>query len=132
MGLDMYAYTISKEIADKYQDTDPSFTDEFRESINWNFAYWRKFKALHGWMEDLYRKKGGTDPYFNCNIVRLKQEDIDALEETAKNKKLEGRAGFFFGSTEVDKDDYEAIHDFVKKCREAFNEGLAVYYDSWW
>lgn len=136
MGLDMYAYSCdAKDIGDKQVDIKicdeegdyiiPSF---FRE-----FAYWRKFNHLHGWMEQLYRKKGGADPQFNCNVVRLMPEDIDILESLASLKALPATQGFFFGSYEPFNDeDKEDILAFVHKTREAFKEGKAVLYDSWW
>ena len=39
-------------------------------------AYWRKHNALHGWMESLYRKKGGTEE-FNCIPVELNKTDLE-------------------------------------------------------
>lgn len=31
--------------------------------------YWRKHPNLHGWMEQLYRDKGGAEEIFNCAAV---------------------------------------------------------------
>lgn len=96
------------------------------------FAYWRKFNALHGWMQDLYERKGGTGD-FNCDTVRLKPEDIDELEDAAENKLLTPVSGFFFGSQkEFNDEDRKEVLDFCSKCRSAFSEGKAVFYNSWW
>lgn len=136
MGLDMYAYTCdAKDIGD--QQVDIQITDKEGEyvipSFDRNFAYWRKFNHLHGWMEQLYRNKGGKDPQFNCVTVRLMPEDIDILESMASLKALPSKQGFFFGDTEPFNDeDKEEVLEFVHKSREAFKEGKAVLYDSWW
>ena len=100
---------------------------------NGDFAYWRKFNHLHGWMEQLYRKKGGTAESFNCVSVRLNPEDLDRLESMAAIKALPPTEGFFFGSTKPFSDeDKQEVLDFVKKARNAINDGKAVLYSSWW
>lgn len=132
MGLDMYAYTTLKEVADKYPDVNPEFTEAERTTMGRGFAYWRKFNNLHGWMEDLYRSKGGTGE-FNCDFIRLKPEDIDSLEKAAQEMSLKPVAGFFFGTQdEFNEEDKQEVLDFCKKCRTAFDDGFAVYYSSWW
>lgn len=101
--------------------------------INSEFAYWRKFNNLHGWMERLYNAKGGTDS-FNCVVVRLMPEDLDRLENDVKGgKNLQPQAGFFFGGLkELNERDKSDILNFVAHARQAINEGKAVLYDSWW
>ena len=132
MGLDMHAITALKETADKYPDVNPEFTEAERTTMNRDFAYWRKFNNLHGWMEALYRSKGGTGD-FNCDYVRLHNEDIDSLESAAKNMDMAPVAGFFFGSQEEFNDDDKAeVLGFCEKSRDAIKRGLAVYYYSWW
>jgi len=136
MGLDMYAYTCdADEIGD--QQVDFKLWDEngtpLVASINREFAYWRKFNHLHGWMEKLYRQKGGSSPDFNCNTVRLMPEDIDVLESLATLKALPATRGFFFGENSPFSDeDKEEVLDFVRKSRNAFSEEKAIIYDSWW
>lgn len=100
---------------------------------NPEFAYWRKFNHLHGWMEKLYKRKGGIDPNFNCNLVRVEAEDLDVLESLAKAKAFTPTEGFFFGAnTAFDDDDRQTVLDFVAKSRAAIANGYAVFYDSWW
>jgi hypothetical protein len=128
MGLDMYAFSVPKEWVgtqeiDYRPDADRKSTELF---------YWRKFNALHGWMEDLYRFKGGTRADFNCTTVRLNPEDLDRLEMDTGNNKLVPRTGFFFGSQDIYPEDLESVSEFVAKAREAITEGKAVFYDSWW
>lgn len=96
-----------------------------------DFAYWRKFNHLHGWMEKLYREKGGESESFNCCSVRLMPEDLDRLEQEASG--LEAKEGFFFGHYgPMDADDVLEVVTFVNKARDAIKAGYAVYYDSWW
>ena len=136
MGLDMYAYTCdAEEIKDQQVDIQLYDDDgnQLIANLDREFAYWRKFNNLHGFMESLYKRKGGKDEDFNCNIVRLMPEDIDVLESLATLKALPPTEGFFFGAANpLDDDDKEEILDFVKKSRAAFTEGKAVLYDSWW
>lgn len=124
MGLDMYAFSVSQEVAG---DVEVDF-----QSDGDRLFYWRKFNALHGWMEDLYRSKGGTEDDFNCTTVRLDLKDLDRLEMDAGNNKLVPRSGFFFGSQDIYPEDMETVPEFVAKAREAITEGKAVFYDSWW
>ena len=127
MGLDMYAFIVD---ADKVGDkvTDVALGDDATE-----ICYWRKFNALHGWMEDLYRLKGGSKESFNCTTVRLDLKDLDRLEMDTGNNKLVPRSGFFFGDTStIYPEDLESVADFVKVARQAISDGKAVFYDSWW
>jgi len=97
-----------------------------------DFGYWRKFNALHGWMEQLYRSKGGQDEDFNCCTVRIEPEDLDALMDLAERNKLEPTQGFFFGEQTIDEDDIASIFSFAYKAKAAFAKDMAVFYDSWW
>lgn len=101
--------------------------------IDTNFAYWRKFNHLHGWMEKLYYSKGGEAESFNCVNVRLTEQDLDVLQKQAETMSLKPTEGFFFGSYgDFTEDDKYAVLDFVNKAREAISNGYAVFYDSWW
>lgn len=126
MGLDMYAFTVPAEWAG---DTVTDYTpDADRKSEE--LYYWRKFNALHGWMEQLYRSKGGAKASFNCTTVRLTSEDLDTLERGANE--LQPVEGFFFGAQTIYPEDRESIADFIAKARQALADGKAVFYDSWW
>lgn len=132
MGLDMYGYTMRAEFAgDRQTDVMPR-TDEEREQAQLtDIAYWRKFNHLHGWMEKLYREKGGEDE-FNCRTVRLESEDLERLEQALEKDELEYTQGFFFGGAEIYPEDIETTRAFIQNARAALNQGLAVFYDSWW
>lgn len=126
MGLDMYAFTVPAEWAG---DTDTDYTPDADRKTTELF-YWRKFNALHGWMEDLYRTKGGIKTIFNCTTVRLTSEDLDRLEREANS--LRPVAGFFFGEQVVYPEDLESVAQFIHNARHALADGKAVFYDSWW
>lgn len=126
MGLDMYAFAVK---ADSFGDR---VVDAVMDDDAVQISYWRKFNALHGWMEDLYRLKGGAKDSFNCTTVRLDLKDLDRLEMDTGNNKLVPRNGFFFGSQEIYPEDLESVADFVKVARQCIAEGKAVFYDSWW
>ena len=132
MGLDMYAFTVSaKDAGDNVVDLETNYgTDNEVEKTE--LFYWRKFNALHAWMQDLYRAKGGTAEVFNCNTVRLDAKDLDRLEMDTGNNKLVPINGFFFGEQTLYPEDIESVADFIAKAREALDYGNAVYYDSWW
>jgi len=123
MGLDMYAEKIA---AEKIGDSVVDFDHEGSSEI----FYWRKHPNLHGWMEALYRKKGGKDESFNVSPVRLTSEDIDQLERDVTGEKLPETTGFFFGSSDAG-DQYRDLQ-FIAIARAALAEGYAVFYTSWW
>lgn len=121
MGLDMYALVTREKPATPF-----GFKVEDAAEIH----YWRKHPNLHGWMEQLYREKGGTDPDFNCVNLQLTAEDLDRLEAAIRDGTLPPTSGFFFGAS----DGSESADDlaFVAKAREALAAGLSVFYSSWW
>lgn len=125
MGLDMYAFAVSKE----------NSVDQFTiapDSDNEELQYWRKHHDLHGWMEQLYRAKGGTKESFNCVPVQLTVEDLDQLQSDLLSKKLPETQGFFFGINPPDLESLKEDLMFIQKCRIALEEDKTVYYNSWW
>jgi hypothetical protein len=132
MGLDMYAFTVAADAAgDNVVDLDINYgTDNEIEKTE--LFYWRKFNALHGWMENLYRLKGGAKESFNCTTVRLDAKDLDRLEIDTGNNKLVPINGIFFGEQTLNPEDIESVADFIAKARRALAEGKTCWYDSWW
>lgn len=138
MGLDMYAYKtkakftkdtdFTGEIYGKTEDGGIDYENQVVATED--LAYWRKHPNLHGWMEELYRKKGGTEKSFNGDTVVLTEEDLDELKITVLTGKLPSTQGFFFGESreEINFADLE----FIEKAKEAIKEGYTVYYDSSW
>lgn len=96
--------------------------------IEIDYHYWRKFNALHGWMSELYKEKGGKD-VFNCTTVRLSKEDLDKLY--SERNVLQPVDGFFFGAQEVYEEDVTSLASFTKKAQEDVDTN-AIFYDSWW
>jgi hypothetical protein len=122
MGLDMYAYRTARQITADVDFKIPEGDEEF--------FYWRKHPNLHGWMRQLYISKGGQDPDFNVNPVKLTSEDLDALEKAIKDRTLPATSGFFFGASDGSEinDDLE----FVAAARKQIADGYTVFYYAWW
>ena len=125
MGLDMYAWRVkANEVENDFDIAENAETEEL--------FYWRKHHDLHGWMERLYRDKGGTAASFNCVKVRLTKEDLERLAADVMANKLPQTTGFFFGVNPPDADSIENDMEFIGKALDAVLKGDAVYYDSWW
>lgn len=125
MGLDMFAFAVSK------RDAIGEF-EMAKECEKEELHYWRKHHDLHGWMEKLYRAKGGDADSFNCIPVQLTVDDLDDLQQAILDDNLPRTEGFFFGDNPPDLETMREDLIFVQKCRMAIKEGKVVYYDSWW
>lgn len=121
MGLDMYALKTREAIVGEVD-----FKVEVAELIH----RWRKHPDLHGWMSRLYHKKGGEGLEFNCDCLLLTEKDLNDLEVAILSEMLPITHGFFFGYS--DGNEKEDDLDFIRKAREAIQEGYKVFYDSWW
>lgn len=124
MGLDMYA-----------EATTPSNINEDGTIKNWYEAeeifYWRKHHDLHGWMEKLYREKGGTN-LFNYEEVWLEEEDLERLRKDIIEGNLPPTTGFFFGNNPPDEESNQRDLTFIECAKEYLNKGYKVfYYGSW-
>ena len=132
MGLDMNAYKVHpKYLVDPDAQVNLEFKDIEEGSII-EIAYWREFNQLHGWMERLYRQKGGIEE-FNCRRVRLMPADLLQLALDAEEG-LPSVVGFFFDNgewTEEDKEEEEVL-EFCVLANQAITDGYVVFYDSWW
>ncbi len=137
MGLDMHAYRMKFTPSKEVDFSEEIFAKDDRGELDYEtpivgakeIAYWRKHPDLHGWMENLYREKGGREKSFNGDLVVLTLADLDRLEEDILRKNLPKTSGFFFGeSGEISLKDLE----FVLEARKAIQEGDTVFYDSSW
>ena len=111
MGLDQYATAVKGE-------------DEI------SLGEWRKHPNLQGWMENLWRSKGGEGE-FNCVQVELNGDDLQRLRIDVDHRDLPSTQGFFFGSN---SDEYYKDQDltFVEEALEFIESGYKIYYSSWW
>lgn len=124
MGLDMYA-----------EATKPSNINEDGTIKDWDepeeIFYWRKHHDLHGWMEKLYREKGGTN-LFNYEEVWLEEEDLERLRKDIIEGNLPPTTGFFFGNNPPDEESNQRDLTFIECAKEYLNKGYKVfYYGSW-
>jgi len=139
MGLDQYATarkgeprTVKSEYT--YTDQDGIEKEGSEEYLEWDdsieLANWRKHPNLQGWMEELWREKGGEGE-FNCVEVEITLEDLDALEATLDEEELPETAGFFFGDN-ADSHYAETDREFIVQARAAIKQDYTVVYSSWW
>ena len=136
MGLDQYAYAAATETQyDEYWETAEMVDGEFvsaKVEKPREIHYWRKHPNLQGWMENLWRERGGDpDVSFNGIQLELTWEDLERLERDIKAGALPETSGFFFGE---DADDYYRNQDleFIKQARAEIFLGLRVFYNSSW
>lgn len=122
MGLDMYALRTQRKLR-----KDVDFKDHENDEL---LHYWRKHPNLHGWMEMLYRLKGGKADEFNLVTVQLTGQDIDCLEEMIRKNQLPFTIGFFFGGSDGSEVEDDLL--FIEEARASLAEGYKLYYASWW
>ena len=127
MGLDQTAYQVKSDY-----DSDTKTETTTKTEIH----YWRKHNRLQGWMEELWRSKGGSGE-FNLVDVHIDEDDLDRLETAILNKELPKTGGFFFGGDSYE--DYEGEYgykdsdvEFIRKAREALAGGWKIEYSCWW
>ena len=124
MGLDMYVIKAPKGSIKKDVDFKVPEGKEQGE-----VHYWRKHPNMHGWMENLYREKGGKEPDFNGDNVKLTEDDIDSLETAINEGALPETSGFFFGKSDGSEKDDDL--QFISEARAALKTH-DIYYTSWW
>ena len=118
---------FNDELYGKDQDGEIDYENQIVKTEE--VAYWRKHPDLHGWMEKLYREKGGREKSFNGDPVMLTLADLDRLEDDILGVNLPKTSGFFFGeSGGISLKDLE----FVLDARKVIQEGDTIYYDSSW
>ena len=84
MGLDQFAYKTKVKPSKPVDFQEEVYGEDVkREEIH----YWRKHPNVHGFMEEIYREKGGEHS-FNCRPVELTQEDIDLLAQSILDGEL--------------------------------------------
>lgn len=135
MGLDMYAYAVPVKYAVSPLRVNPRVhgtqAKDYKDNKKVNLYYWRKHHDLHGWMHNLWIKKGGEGE-FNCKMVELTSKDLTRLARSVKAGGLPRTTGFFFGRYPPGIKSAKEDLEFIKRARSAIKKGLKVYYDSWW
>ena len=133
MGLDQHAHAIERKTIFK-KDRSEDYRKYFDRLPGFKkpelLAYWRKHPNLECWMAELWEQKGGRGE-FNCEYVELTVTDLDALERAVRGNELPEIDDGLFGSN---ADEYYADHDleFIRKARNALEDGNEVIYSSWW
>ena len=131
LGLDMSVYAVSANIVrEEDKDKEVDFAPYYEEGHT-EIWYWRKHPNLHGWMENMYQRKGGTEE-FNGVPVKLTECDLMRLEKEIKERTLPNTSGFFFGESSDDDDAVEQDLRFVAEARMQLSLGNMVYYNSSW
>jgi hypothetical protein len=149
MGLDQYAWAretrpeTDVDFKDEDVVTDLTYPDCFAEDPIFGslfvckpgykaLAYWRKHPNLHGAIDEIYRRKGGTEismDSFHGTVV-LDLPDIEELEKLALADDLPETTGFFFGTSR--EEDKAPTLEFFKRAREEIARGWTVWYSSSW
>ena len=155
MGLDMYAFTTSKDVMDK--DFLEADNNHGFEKLNREFFYWRKFYELDNWIKNLFYEKGGTGE-FNCAAIRLTRRDIDKLsydsnigslsnlvedvsiENIDKEKVVKSLQNEFwssdikyFNNTQLPLCEMKDLISFIRKGYNILkDENICLYYTNWW
>lgn len=133
MGLDAY---IGVEAYDKKTLT---------KMLDMTISDFRKYRHLHGFMEDLYYNKYNGDEVFDCIPLELDMADILDLEESCR-RNMEEYAdvyGFFWGDrpfNHPEMGEKEKILKTIKWCKifleanEDPDEELEyhIIYNCWW
>ena len=121
MGLDQVAFALENNTE---LGSDKALEEQ--EDI----ATWRKHPNLQGYMEKLWRSRGGEGE-FNCQSIELSWQDVHDLASTIIERKLPETTGFFYGDN-ADKHYRLEDLEFCVKALGYINKGKRVYYSSWW
>jgi len=123
MGLDQWARAIKGKAT-----VDDNGYKTYEEQIT--LAEWRKHPNLQGWMENLWRSKGGEGD-FNCVAIELTDTELQTLRVYVEEKGLPPTQGFFFGPN---SDEYykQQDLDFIEQALEYAQRGYTIEYYSWW
>lgn len=126
MGLDSNFYRVHKDAV----TTNVDFKVDNNKYNVMDVAYFRKNSALHNWMRELYRSKGGTDVEFNCSNVVVSIDDLLLLHKQLKANKVLPITGFFFGDMHEDK--YEQLKQEVQKMIDDYDPEYLYFYFAWY
>lgn len=132
MGLDAY---IEVRAYDKKTHT---------KMLEMEISYFRKYRHLQAFMEDLYYNKYNGEELFNTVPLELEKSDILDLEDSCRRNMEEysDASGFFWGQRDFDGEfgEKEKILKTIKWCKifleanEDPDEELeyVIIYNCWW
>lgn len=132
MGLDAY---IEVRAYDKKTHT---------KMLEMEISYFRKYRHLQAFMEDLYYNKYNGEELFNTVPLELEKSDILDLEDSCRRNMEEysDASGFFWGQRDFDGEfgEKEKILKTIKWCKifleanEDPDEELeyVLVYNCWW
>ena len=115
-----------------------------KDGVDTVIGTWRKCPDLHGYFEQLWNDRGQPMPQgrkkdenplggdFNCIPLELSLKDITNVMRAIRNRKLPHTEGFFFGSSDNDKEQIKNDLKIFKTAKEYLSNGSKIYYDSWW
>ena len=130
MGLDQKLFSIPHKSTNTPVEQSFKELDQLEVS---ELGYWRKANHIHGYMEELYRSKGGTAEDFNCVSVQLTKEELTELLYLVTANKLKPTVGFFFGGDNRPEGlDTHSIRIICNALDDIVYNNKDVYYDSWW
>lgn len=91
--------------------------------------YWRKNNQLQGWFEEYCNQQ-------NCIPTTLNQHNIkivDKLLEDLSKKDMPTTEGFFYGSYEMEQEEYDDLITLFTEVRQDILDNDAEYeYDCWY
>lgn len=117
MGLDAYFYSEADTLTENQKN--------FYSPIE--IQYFRRFQTLQDWMHELHLKKGGVvDPINGYNGIKtyLTLDDLDALESEIDHLRDDMGEWVEMHITSLQK--------AIAQLRHHINNGMSVWYDSWW
>ena len=132
MGLDAY---IEVRAYDKKTHT---------KMLEMEISYFRKYRHLQAFMEDLYYNKYNGEELFNTVPLELEKSDILDLEDSCRRNMEEysDASGFFWGQRDFDGEfgEKEKIINTIRWCKifleanEDPDEELeyVLIYNCWW
>lgn len=144
MGLDMYLNAKkwigygNDEVAEKVAQVVESPFGPVKE-VTVEAAYWRKANAIHQWFVENCQE--GVD---ECQETWVSREHLERLrdicqqvvdEPSRARELLPPKAGFFFGSTDIDEyylEDLAHTREVLDRILQADLKGWDFYYRSSW
>ena len=90
--------------------------------------YFRKFNALHGWLQNYANMDADK---FNCHKLNIDKELLDKLRQDVLESKLENKSYFFWGSAWSEDQIKEGVNRFILTCESAIKDGKQIYYFAW-